>query len=194
MDTKTIIGLVAAVVVIGGGAWYFSTTSVGKTGDSLEQQADTMKESSGMGSFADLVGKVGSWKCTVKTNVEQAPSEGVAYIADGMVRADFTSKIAAMGGKEVKSSMIQSDGYVYTWSDMIPQGMKMKIPENTATPTAPASGGFDYSAQVDYDCGPWMKDATKFDPPASVTFMELGKNGMPQGMPAGMPQGAPVPY
>ncbi len=192
MSTKAIIGLIAAVVVIGGGAWYFSSKGT-EGGAAMMGTEEKKEEAKGMGSFAELVGKAGSWKCTVKTNVEQAPSEGVAYIADGKVRADFSSKIAALGGKEVKSSMIQVDGYVYTWSDMIPQGMKMKIPENTATPQAQTSGGFDYSAQVDYDCGPWMMDATKFDPPASVTFMELGKNGMPQGMPAGMPQGAPVP-
>lgn len=180
MDTKAIIGLVAAVVVIGGGAWYFS--SVGKTGDSVEQQADTMEESKGMGTFAELMTRAGSWKCTVKTDIEEAPSEGVAYISDGRIRADFTSKIQSMGGKEVTSSMIQTGGFIYTWSDMMPQGMKMPIPEDVPD-ASPSPAGFDYSSSVDYDCGFWMTDESKFAPPADITFMELGANGMPQGMP-----------
>ena len=187
MDTKAIIGLIVAIVVIGGGAWYFSSQkSVGTSGDALEQQADTMKESKGMGTFAELIGKVGTWKCTVRMNVAEAPSEGVAYIADGKVRADFTSKVQALGGKEVQSSMIQTDGYVYTWSNMMPQGMKMKVPLSN-DPAVSEMVPDNYTEQVDYDCGPWMMDASKFTPPAEVSFMELGANNLPAGMPTGYP-------
>lgn len=189
------MGIIVAIVVIGGGAWYFSSKGTDSSSTGMMGTGDEKKEqATGAGTFADLMGKVGSWKCTVKTTIEEAPSEGVAYIADGKVRADFTAKIAAMGDKEVQSSMIQSDGYVYTWSDMMPQGMKMMIPEGQPASQDSGSSGFDASSKVDYDCGPWITDVSKFTPPASVTFMELGENGVPKGMPQGVPTGVPVPY
>jgi hypothetical protein len=184
MNANAIIGFIVAIVVIGGGAWYFTSQhSVGKSGDALEQQADTMEESKGMGTFADLMKRAGSWKCTVKTNIEEAPSEGVAYIADGKIRADFTSKVKALGGKEVKNAMIQTEGFMYTWSDMMPQGIKMAIPESSVEAEQTSVAGMAYSADVDYDCALWMMDASMFVPPSDITFMEIGANGMPQGMP-----------
>jgi hypothetical protein len=173
MSTKTIMGIIAAVVVIGGGAWYFS--SKGTDTGMMASNGEEKKESNeGSGTFADLVGRAGSWQCHVKTNVENAPSEGTSYVAGGKVSADFTSTVA---GKNITSHMISSDGYVYTWSDAYPQGMKMKQPE----------GANPYTANVEYSCEGWAEDASKFVPPASVSFIEFGSTGMPQGVPGGYP-------
>ncbi len=173
MSTKAVLGLIAAVIIVGGGVWYFSSSGGSQTGTENEAQ----EGASGAATFADLIARAGSWKCEVSMSVEEAPSEGVAYISGGKIRADFTSTPAATG-QPVTSHMIQADGYAYTWSDMYPQGMKILIPEGQETSTS-ASGGVDYDSRVEYSCAPWVADASLFTPPADVTFMELGANGMP---------------
>ncbi len=192
MNTHTIIGLVVAILVVGGGAWYFTSNS----GGSSSTPIGTNNESTvGSGTFASLVGRVGSWKCDIKTYVENAPSEGTTYISDGKVRANFTSDVQ---GSSVVSHMISADGYVYTWSDAYPQGMKMKIPEGDQATQGSSQGTVSPDSPVDYSCAPTVADAGMFTPPADITFMELGEGGMPSGIPelpdgVEIPQGYPMP-
>lgn len=176
MNTNLLIGLVALVVVLGGGAWFLSSRDAKQP-----PVPTTVQEQQGAASFGELIARAGSWTCTVSTSVEAAPSEGTTYIADGKIRADFVSRPVMLGGKEVATHMIQSDGYVYTWSDMMPQGMKMLIPKDMPTSSAgDAVGTVSADAQVQYSCLPWIVDASKFEPPSNISFMELGVDGLPQ--------------
>lgn len=176
MDTKALIGIIVAIVVVGGGAWYFSSQN---PAEGEPNDNGNTSQSSGEGTFKDLMSAGGSHTCTVETFIEEAPSVGTVFIADSKIRADFVSKPADLGGKEVTSHMIHVDGYVYTWSDMMPQGMKMKAPAGDASAEAATSGPLDSDTRVKYSCESWMKDDSKFVPPSTVTFMELGANGMP---------------
>lgn len=177
MNTNALIGLVALIAVVGGGVWFFSNKNTEPMSD------DSQEMTSGAGTFAELMAHTGSWKCDVTTSQAQAPSTGTAYISDGKVRADFTSEV---NGSSVTSHMISADGYVYTWSDAYPQGMKMMIPEGETTANDSAPTGIPADENVDYSCSLWLADAGMFTPPASVSFMELGENGIPGGYP--MPQ------
>lgn len=187
MNTKVVIGIVTGVILVGAGAWYLSSHKPVAEAPVSGNQEPQAQQAKGMGSLGELIAKAGSWKCTVKMQAGEAPSEGVAYIADGKVRADFSSNVAALGGKEVKSSFIQADGYAYTWSDMMPKGIKLPIPSST-DPAVSEATPMDYAAPVEYDCAPWMKDDALFTPPTSVTFMELGKSDMPEALPKAVPQ------
>lgn len=189
MSMKAVIGLVLALGVVGGSAWYLMTMKPGETAGT-----PSVQEAKGMGTFSELMMRAGSWKCTVTTSIEEAPSTGTVYVSDGKVRADFVSKPAAMGGAEVKSSMIQADGFVYTWSDAYPQGMKLPVP-SSSDPAVSEATAFDYTQQVDYDCGPWMADGALFTPPAEISFMDPGQfmPPTPDTMPA-LPEGVPMPY
>lgn len=197
MNTNTIVGLVIAILVVGGGAWYF-TSNQGENTGAPQGASDEKKETTmGEGTLASLIARAGSWKCTVSMTSDVAPSSGVAYIANGKVRADFTSSPAASGTKEVHSSMIQTDGYVYTWSDMMAQGMKMKVPSAT-DPAVSEMTPEKYTEQVSYTCEPWMADGSLFIPPAEVSFLDPGSLGVPGGIPqlpegVEMPQGYPTP-
>lgn len=181
MNTNALVGLIALVVVVGGGVWFFSSK-----GDVQDGSAEAHKASSeavrGEGTFGELMARAGSWKCDVAVAIEEAPSQGTVYVADGKIYADFTAQVEAMGGQSVRTEMIQADGYVYTWSDMTPQGFKMQLPEGDASKDAPQ--GVSYDSRVTYDCAPWSVDASVFTPPSSVTFMEIG---------AELPEGKQVP-
>lgn len=176
MNTNALIGLVALVVVVGGGVWFFSSKKDMQDG-SAEAHRSSQDAVRGEGTFAELMARTGSWKCDVAVAIEEAPSQGEVYISDGKIHADFTAQIEAMGGQSVRTQMIQTDGYVYTWSDMTPQGFKMPIPEGGE---ADAPQGVSYDSRVSYDCAPWTLDMSLFIPPSNVTFMEIGAE-LPEG-------------
>ena len=187
MSTKVIVGIVAAVVVVGGGGWYVASKNAG--GEAGMGSANEERQS--VGTFAELRMRTGSWTCDVATMVENAESEGTVYVDSGKVRADFTSMV---NGQAVVSHMIHADGYVYTWSDAYPQGMKMRIPEGEASAEGGSTGPIDNDAQVDYDCRPGGTSAANFTPPSDVSFMELGAEGGAGIVIPDMPVGAPAPY
>ena len=179
MNLNAIIGTVVGIAVVGGAAWYLSANP-----SVAPSEAPATEEAAGAGTFAELMARTGSWSCTVTSNVEEAPSEGTTYIADGRIRADFVARPVALGGREVVTHMIQTDGYVYTWSDMAAQGMKLAVSAGTAAAASASAVAAD--ARVDYSCAPWAVDESKFTVPAEISFMELPE--MPT-FPAGqMPQ------
>lgn len=186
MSSKAILGIVVAVVVAGGGTWYFTTQNIGSNTSSLGGERNEKNETmEGMGAFKDLFTRGGSWKCEVKTTYAEAPSEGTFYISGEKFRGDFTAEIKGEG--MVTSHIITADEYTYTWSDAYPQGMKIKISEESSgtaegdiPETNESDAGFDYDQNVEYSCGPWAADNTQFVPPADISFMELGEGGMPQ--------------
>lgn len=186
MTSKAIIGGVVLVIIIGGGAWYVFSKGGSGAPVSLGGVEDTKNGvMEGVGTFKDIFTRGGSWKCEVKTAYEGVPSEGTFYVSGEEFRGDFSSNFEGQG--MVTSHLINAaDGYTYSWTDAYPQGMKMKISEKTDVPsegdvseTEEPEGGIDYNQDVQYSCGPWAVDASKFSPPAEVTFMELGENGLP---------------
>lgn len=189
MSTKVVIGLIAALLVVAAGAWYF----MGQGGASIPDGAmvgEGDESMTGSGSLSDLMRMGSSVKCTVHSEDPNAISDGMVYVSGGKVRADFTSAVA---GTNHESSMITADGYIYTWSSAMPQGLKMKN-EGADTPSsAPTEpGSVNPNVKVNYSCAPWMVDSSVFMPPANIEFMDFssmmpGGAGMPA-LPAGYPQ------
>lgn len=174
METKTIISIIVALVVVGGGVWYM--TSHHQLTMPAGEATTTGENQEGSGTLADLMMRSGSYKCTVEmkptADNQNAQSSGTVYIGNGKMRGDFNTVVAAMGNKTVESHMISSDGYVYTWSNLMPQGMKMQVATNDGAAT---QGGLDASAAVDYHCAPWMVQDSQFVLPTNVTFTAVGQ-------------------
>ena len=187
MNQNVIIGIVAAVVVVGGGAWLLTTkdaaTPEGGVGNT--QQESTMN-GQGSGTFASLMAMGGSYTCDVKTNFDGNVSQGKMYINGKTFRGDFSSTVNNQG---MTTHMIHTGDVMWSWTDGMAQGFKMAIPEASASGDTPTSNAqFDYNQNVEYTCTPWMVDQALLTPPATIDFMELGENGMPQGVPT-MPSG-----
>ena len=176
MNTGGWIVLGVAVVVIAGGAVYMTMTKgtgdKSATGDATEKVVGTNANEKEVvkGTVQDLVTRGGSRKCAFKHATDAGDSTGVMYVSDGKIRGDFVSR--PEGTAEVKSHMIVKDGVVYTWSDMMPQGFKMPM---TGAATAQVQGQANFYAQpVDYDCSSWNADASVFEVPSTVTFLQMG--------------------
>lgn len=173
MNTKTIIGIVVAIIVIGGLVWYFSTQ---QTVVAPSPSGGTT-QNTGSASFAQFVAQGGSRSCDVVVNNPETPGTGIVYISGDQVRGDFTTKPTTLNGGEIRAHMLQTGGFVYSWADTSSQGVKVRM---GAGATATSTQGVDPDAQVSYDCSPWTPDASKFIPPSTITFMELNASGQVQ--------------
>jgi hypothetical protein len=176
MNIQAIIGAVVAIVVLGGGAWYLSSTPP-QVQEEGEEQTATGNTAEGTGTFAELMNRGGSWTCTISVTTPEAPSEGTTYISGSDIRSDVVTRPQALGGKEIKAHMILTEGYIYSWTDMFPQGFKMPVAEGASNAQ---SQGFDVNAAVSYSCAPWIADAGKFVVPTTVNFMEFNGEAVPQ--------------
>lgn len=122
---------------------------------------------------------------------EYTDAGGVAttvYVKNGMVRTNMTG-----GSENVMTSMIMSNGTIWTWDGNTMQGMMMQIPEVT-----PEAIEEEVDAETEYNpdqvkadletykdsCQATNVDDTLFVPPTNVTFQDM--SSMMEGM-----QGAP---
>lgn len=177
---KTLIIAVAAVVILGGGYWYFTS-----------QSGRMMGESASVGqTFAALMTGGQNVECTFEQSDGGSATRGTIFMADRgeRIRGDFT----ITGATPMEAHMIRDGGWNYIWSSMMPQGIKMQV-------TAENKGKlFDTDSasvpdDVQYRCSSWGVDGSKFALPGNVTFMDLsaqmeasqkmmeGVQGMPQG-------------
>ncbi len=179
MNTNLIIGVIAAVVVIGGGAWYMSTKAPGDTKEGTEVST----EGAGSATFAEFIAMGGSRECDVTVDNEHAPATGVVFVSGADVRSDFVTRPTTAGGSEITAHMLRTNGYVYTWTDAMPQGVKIKETATMQSGEEGQSQGVSMESKVDYDCRPWTPDASKFSVPANITFMDFSAGMMPAGIP-----------
>lgn len=169
---KTIIGIIAAIVIVGGGGYWFASQN-GNGSDTagmpVPNENATEQERTVSGSLADIWKQGGNYMCTVSVTDPNAVSSGTVYIAGDRIRGDFTSQTQ---GQSVQSSMIRMGGMVYTWTNLYPQGFKTPSID-TSDPFGGSGDAGSVPAGAGYDCDPWTPDESKFELPPGVTFMSL---------------------
>ncbi len=137
------------------------------------QQTESAAPGKFTGSFAQLAMRGGDWKCTVDASSDKSVSSGVTYISGGKMRADFTSAVSGFGNAE---SHVISDGTnVYTWSSLMPQGIKTKVTAQGQGGTQTSGSGSNQNQSYTYDCQPWSADTSLFAVPTNITFKEVGQ-------------------
>jgi len=176
MNTNIAIGIVVAVVVLGGGYYVMTQgsmpTTEGVQGNLNEAPIGTEAEAGKFnGSFSELATRGGSWKCTVDTSTAESISSGVTYVSGGSMRADFTTSVQGFGN--VESHVLVSGQDVYTWSSMMPQGIKTTLSAQATGGTATSGQGMDANTDYSYDCQPWTADTALFVVPTNITFKTL---------------------
>ncbi|HVM59003.1 MAG TPA: hypothetical protein VMT80_01600 [Candidatus Paceibacterota bacterium] len=177
MKNTTLVGLAVVALIAVGGAVYFLPSASPSAGTQETAAVGNANQSGAYtGSVSDLMGRQGSWKCTMNTNTDQAVSSGVIYSSSGKVRGDFTTNVSGYGSME--SHMIADGTDVYTWSPMMPMGIKVPMTASaSAQSSAGASGSASFSAGTaySYDCEPWTADASVFAVPTDVSFRTLAQ-------------------
>jgi hypothetical protein len=125
------------------------------------------------GSMEELVARGGNYRCTFSHQSDTDDSSGTIYISGSSIRGDFVSLIQRIN---VESHMIQSGGYIYTWSSTMPTGFKLKVATTTEAGGTAIPGQYsDVDQTYSYDCESWSPDNSKFSIPSTITFKELGQ-------------------
>jgi hypothetical protein len=99
-------------------------------------------------------------------------ASGVVYVSGHNVRANFDVEAPVVG--TVHTYMIADGTNVYSWSSMMPTGVKAPMQQSAqqqAAPTADAQAG-PYN-KYSYDCQPATVDASLFVVPTNVTFQTV---------------------
>jgi hypothetical protein len=163
MSITKIIALVVVALIFGNGVYWYLNNQTSVSSTPQAEESDSVQTSD----LAALFKKGGGYECTISMKTDQASSNGTVYVSGSDVRGDFTS---LTGVQTVTSSMIQTGGYVYTWSNMIPQGFKFKSTVD-ANPIATLGAG-QMPEGGSYTCKKWTVDASVFVPPKNVPFSE----------------------
>lgn len=158
---KGIVAAIVGVVVIGAGVWFL----MGRSAPSMPTPNTQAQE----GGIEQLMAQ-GNARCTVNSEANGVTSSGVVYVGDGKVRGDFTSTVPEVGA--VESHMIVRDGFVYTWSSMATQGIKMAVNSETSVSSDPEQPN-PYDATYSYNCESWTPEEGQFSVPSTINFMEF---------------------
>lgn len=174
MNWKVIGGVIAAVVVIG-------VIVFGMGGKSDAPSDEAMS-----GSLKSLLAIEGSKKCSVSSKTETSESSGEVMVSGGMMRGMFTS---TANGQTMTSNMIVKENTSYVWTDAMEQGIKFSLETAPTAGENPNQQAVDVNQEYSYDCEDWTEDASAFELPSTVTFVDLAAmmNGqIPENM---MPSG-----
>jgi len=174
MSANLIIGIVAAIAVVGGGVYVATNpevmSSITGSFNMGTSTPETTNENASVGStFAQLLALGQSVQCTFSHNDGKGNiSAGTVYMTSGgtQIRGDFTVTSPVAG----EVHMIRTSGYTYLWGPMMPQGIKTKVTNETEL-TQGDNGGID--EDTEFACQAWGVDNSKFTLPAGVTFMDM---------------------
>lgn len=212
---QNILYAIIGLVVIGGGVWLVTSQSgsspaatnesAGETAEQSETREVVAEDTSGFGSLASLMGFGDKVRCEFDSVVEGETASGVFYTDGDRFRVESVQNTA---GGQITSNVINDGDFVYTWGQT-PQGeMALKMPnrevdsvdDSFESPLSDMSDEREYvdiDQEVNYDCGSWSVDGSKFVPPTGITFMDMASmmqealNSLPEGFE--MPEGIELP-
>ena len=168
MSTK-VIGILLAIVVIAGGAYYFTKSDSLSEGlrDGATDKRATDTTGSPM-SLKELIVAGIAKQCTFSDESSGAQTSGTVYVGGSKVRGDFS---VISQGKTMGMHMISDGATMHTWIDGMADGFKMSM---TASHSAgDTQQGFDADKKINYHCSPWATDDSKFVLPSGVTFRDM---------------------
>jgi hypothetical protein len=184
--SKSVFSIIAGVIIIVGG--YFLYNSMNKDNVNNENNSNvtggdtkanisstTVEAKSGKKmAFSQFLKNGGNYKCTVRQSFNEVEANGVVYVNDTRVSAEYDANVQGM---QVKTNLIVKDDYTYSWSSVMPgTGIKVKVnkPDVPITSTAmSAQYGFNADMIGDYNCEAWTLDESKFTLPKGITFKEI---------------------
>ena len=190
MSSKTLISVLIAVIVLGGGYMVLQSKNTeneevrtdvvgdnGPTGNNAKQSNETEETAVPNGkkmAFSEFLKQGGAHKCTVNQYIGDIETKGTTYISGDMIRGEYSMN---MQGMDMTSTFIVRDGYTYSWSSMMPNmGFKSKVvaSQSTTDTSVEAHGTYSWNAEQigDYNCEVWASDASLFVIPKGISFTE----------------------
>ena len=178
MSLNLALGIVAAIVVVGGGAYVAVNPEVisnftGGAEDTDENVEENEDEGASVGStFAAIVALGQSVQCTFSHDDGAGnTSSGTFYMTGGaqQIRGDFTAR--ASDSTPTDGHLLRTQGYTYIWSDSSPQGIKTQVVNEGELTAENQDGGID--EDTEFSCQAWNVDTAKFSLPSGVEFIDM---------------------
>ncbi len=171
MNSKVIIGIVAAVIVVLGAGAALMMANSSDTANKSQDSAKTNQAASKT-SLSALLEKGDPQKCTYSGSNEGYEYSGTAYFSsEKQMRNDYKSE---REGKNRDGSMIISDGTQYFWNNDDKKGFKTAIKaDDSQQSSSETSENVDTDAKFSFQCEAWTVDDSKFTPPSDVTIQDL---------------------
>lgn len=193
-----ILAIIAAIVVLGGGAYLVLTMMNGNTeapenqneptveGEVVTENDDVEKVEpfEGTGSFMALLARGQSLKCDFTHTDEESgyTTSGTSYIDGENLRGDFEM---TDGETTTETSVIRDGEYSYTWGQT-PFGDSMALKHKLTAQEKleedvmeqKQEEGFDLEEELDYRCVAWRADKSMFVPPSDIEFTDFTEGMM----------------
>ena len=166
----TLLLAVAALFIVGiGGFFLYSKNN--KPQVVTTQAVTTQKPASNhTKSLLELLTSGQTTKCTFETNTsEKSQTTGTVYISGNNMRGQFTTKV---NGKASNINLIRVGDQSYIWGDDLPSGIKMKLSAKDLSQNNQTKQYIDANNKTNYNCSPWVPDASQFTPPTNVKFTD----------------------
>lgn len=162
---KSVAGVIIAVVVAGGGYMLFKDSPK----DAMEAQVGSATEGAGLMSAKELLASGKTEVCTFTNKDDQSETSGTMYISKGKMRGEF--KVSA-AGQQFDAYMIGDGTDAYSWSSLAATGVKISLAGSMMKSDTTEKQSFDADAKVKYECEDWKADASKFEIPTDIKFMD----------------------
>lgn len=164
---KVAIWVIVAIVVLGGS---YALTQKKNSAPRGERETGELKGPDRQ-SLKGLLASGRPQRCTFNRADDTSNVEGVAYIAGGKVRGDFT---ITTSGKAMNSHMVLDGQTMHTWTDDPPMGFKMTVSSDAPTTQGQQRAPIDQDQLLDYRCEGWSVDGSKFQLPPGIQFNDFG--------------------
>ncbi len=164
MNTKILIGLAVAIVVVGGMAVYMIT---GNNSNTFEPEANLS------GRFEQVLASGEDVKCDFAHDDEQGNvTEGVVYVSDGgeKIRADFM--FSQRGEESFEGHVIRDGTTNYVWGSFAEQGIQSEITIEEQNELFKSEDA-EIPDTVVYHCSKWSVDNEQFEKPSNITFLDV---------------------
>ena len=145
-----------------------------------KEETPALAPTSGSGSLRELLALGQNLECSItyaSSAADQTQTEGTYFTSAGKMRGDF---VVSSNGQTTVSSLIMTDGMMYSWTEIegASYGMKIALSELEAsknTQGAPvAQEVVPLEADVDYSCKAWVAlDNSIFEPPTDIVFRDF---------------------
>jgi hypothetical protein len=171
MSQNVLIGIIAGVVVAGGGAYLYLNRDATDSSDTLQATATQNDTAAEMEDFKAIVASGKDVTCDVAHTDGTQSSEGTIYVAEHgtKVYADF--RVTAPKAGEIH--VLRRDNYNYAWGPQMPYGVKTAVTEATELFAAQAGADTPIPEGTTFSCTTWHADESRFLVPQDVEFHDM---------------------
>lgn len=165
-----IAAVIVVLIIIGATFALISNKSGIAPKVSITKENQTPESSAATDSIKNLLAAGKNQKCEIA--YPENKGKGIIYVSGNKFAGDYTVE----GPQGTIAGHSISDGvYVYNWSSMSTDGVKIKIDQaekNTAT-NSEDQQNFDINQQVSLKCSSWNTDNSKFNVPTNIKFTDV---------------------